>query len=118
MSVGHQEGTWYQMSLFEEREGDVRHGAGSEGGTGAAADEEGQALTASERERALTRDMMERVIERGNLNRAYKRVKANKGAPGVDGMTVGELVHFPRRQSVCYHIRHGKNTHLRERVER
>ena len=31
---------------------------------------------------------MEEILDRDNLNRAYKRVKANKGAPGVDGMTV------------------------------
>src|ERR1700722_20709046 len=35
--------------------------------------------------------LMEEVCERGNLQRALKRVKANKGAPGVDGMTVEEL---------------------------
>jgi len=34
---------------------------------------------------------MERICEPKNLNRAYKRVKANRGKPGVDGMTVGEL---------------------------
>ncbi|MCK4391696.1 group II intron reverse transcriptase/maturase [Candidatus Bipolaricaulota bacterium] len=34
---------------------------------------------------------MERICERANLNRAYKRVKANKGAAGVDGMTVHDL---------------------------
>ena len=34
---------------------------------------------------------MEEVVETGNLNRAYQRVKANKGAPGVDGMTVDDL---------------------------
>ncbi|MCK4374681.1 MAG: group II intron reverse transcriptase/maturase [Candidatus Brocadiae bacterium] len=34
---------------------------------------------------------MERICERANLNRAYKRVKANQGAPGVDGMTVDDL---------------------------
>ena len=34
---------------------------------------------------------MERGCERANLNRAYKRVKANKGAAGVDGMTVHDL---------------------------
>jgi RNA-directed DNA polymerase len=34
---------------------------------------------------------MEQVIEPANLNRAYARVMANKGAPGVDGLTVGKL---------------------------
>jgi RNA-directed DNA polymerase len=34
---------------------------------------------------------MEKVCEPENLNRAYKRVKANKGSPGVDGMSVRDL---------------------------
>ena len=33
-------------------------------------------------------DLLEKVLDRENLNRAYKRVKANKGASGVDGMSV------------------------------
>ena len=33
-------------------------------------------------------DILGKVLEKDNLNRAYKRVKANKGAPGIDGMTV------------------------------
>jgi len=91
MDVEQQQGTWTQLRLFEVGEGSVRPGASGESGTGPAAFEEWQASTASNRERALTSDLMERVCERGNLNRAYKRVKANKGAPGIDGMTVGEL---------------------------
>jgi hypothetical protein len=31
---------------------------------------------------------MEEICERENLKQALKRVKSNKGAPGVDGMTV------------------------------
>jgi RNA-directed DNA polymerase len=34
---------------------------------------------------------MEEVCERENLKRALQRVKANKGSPGIDGMTVQEL---------------------------
>ena len=30
-------------------------------------------------------DLLEQILDRDNLNNAYKRVKANKGAPGVDG---------------------------------
>ena len=91
MDVEQQQGTWTQLSLFERVEGSVRPGASGEGGTGPAAFEEWQASTALNRERALTSDLMERICEHGNLNRAYKRVKANRGAAGIDGMTVEEL---------------------------
>lgn len=36
----------------------------------------------------LNENLMENVLNRDNLNVAYKRVKANHGAPGVDGMSV------------------------------
>jgi len=35
--------------------------------------------------------LMEEVCERENCLQAFKRVKSNKGSPGIDGMTVGEL---------------------------
>jgi len=35
--------------------------------------------------------LMESILERDNMNRAYKQVVSNKGAGGVDGMTVGQL---------------------------
>jgi group II intron reverse transcriptase/maturase len=35
---------------------------------------------------------MERVVERGNVKAALKRVRQNKGSPGIDGMTVDELL--------------------------
>ena len=37
-------------------------------------------------------DLLGEILERDNLNRAYKRVKANKGTPGVDGMTIEEAL--------------------------
>ena len=36
-------------------------------------------------------NLMEEVCERGNLERALKRVESNRGSPGVDGMSVGDL---------------------------
>ena len=39
---------------------------------------------------------MELVVDRGNCLRALKRVRQNKGSPGVDGMTVGELPEYLR----------------------
>lgn len=38
--------------------------------------------------------LMERVVESGNMNAAYRKVKANKGAAGIDGMSVEELAGF------------------------
>ena len=38
--------------------------------------------------------LLEAVLERSNMQAALKRVKENKGAPGVDGMTVDELVPY------------------------
>jgi RNA-directed DNA polymerase len=40
---------------------------------------------------------MEAILDRQNMQRAYHRVLANKGAPGVDGMTVGQLKSFLKR---------------------
>ena len=40
---------------------------------------------------AITEQLMEEVCERENCKQALKRVKANKGSPGVDGMTVQQL---------------------------
>ena len=37
-------------------------------------------------------ELLEEILNRDNLNEAYKRVYANKGASGVDGVTVEELL--------------------------
>ena len=55
-------------------------------------------------------DLLERILSRENLNRAYKRVKANKGAPGIDGMTVEDALPWlqQHRQELLDSIRTGK----------
>jgi RNA-directed DNA polymerase len=59
--------------------------------TGTLGVEERQAPAASGVGRALEQDLMEQVVAIDNLNQAFLKVKANKGAPGVDGMTVDQL---------------------------
>jgi len=38
--------------------------------------------------------LLAQVLERANLQRALKQVRRNKGAPGIDGMTVDELPEY------------------------
>jgi RNA-directed DNA polymerase len=56
-------------------------------------------VTASRRrsmDPALSDDLMERVLAPENLRTAWRQVKANHGAPGVDGMTVEDFPAFAR----------------------
>lgn len=45
-----------------------------------------------------TTKLMEEVLRRENLIQALKRVRSNRGAPGVDGMTVTELSGYLKRE--------------------
>lgn len=36
-------------------------------------------------------EILEQILTKENLNKAYKKVKANKGAPGVDGISVDDV---------------------------
>ena len=55
-------------------------------------------------------ELLEKILDRENLNRAYKRVKANKGAPGVDGMTVEAVLPWLKEhgKELTGSIRQGK----------
>ena len=45
---------------------------------------------------AVDQQLMEEVCERENMLKAWKRVRANKGSPGVDGMTIDETPDYLR----------------------
>lgn len=69
------------------------------GGEGEARPDPGQGSpprSISGQTRALAQGLMEEVVAGPNLRRALKRVQANKGSPGVDGMTVMELADYLR----------------------
>ena len=57
-----------------------------------------------------TDNLMEQILHRDNLNKAYKKVKSNKGAGGVDGMSVDELLGFLRdnQEQLTQQIKDGK----------
>jgi RNA-directed DNA polymerase len=80
----------------EQQQDNIVHGAGDTGGTRDATHVPQQTFTALDPQRALTDQLMEQVCDPKNLVRAYRRVRANKGKPGVDGMTVHELADWLR----------------------
>ena len=49
-----------------------------------------------ERSEPIMVDLMQEVVNRENVIRAWKRVRANKGSPGIDGMTVEDLTGYLR----------------------
>jgi RNA-directed DNA polymerase len=67
-------------------------GASGEAASAAAQETEARAAKADIDSRAVALGPpMEAVVERENLKKALAQVKRNKGAPGVDGMTVDSL---------------------------
>ena len=57
-----------------------------------------------------TEGLLEQILAGENLNLAYKQVKRNKGAGGIDGMQVDELLPFLRenRKELLQSLRDGK----------
>jgi hypothetical protein len=94
------------------REGDVERraemparpkeaGAGSADGHGV----ERQARTAcGENARDENSKLMEEVLRREDVTAAYERVVRNGGAPGVDGMTVNDLMGYCRGNAGASHL--------------
>ena len=58
-----------------------------------AGEEENESLEARHAPKSPARSdrLMEEILDRENLKEALRRVKANKGSPGIDGITVNQL---------------------------
>jgi hypothetical protein len=67
-----------------------------------AAEQGTETLMAKHRTESLagTERLMEEVCELENCKQAWQRVKANKGSPGVDGMTVDELPEYLKQHGL------------------
>jgi RNA-directed DNA polymerase len=69
------------------------------GGTGEKKERERQTSTAvKERTQPEAEMLLEEVLRRENMLSALGRVRSNKGAPGIDGMSVEELVAYLKSQ--------------------
>ena len=55
-------------------------------------------------------ELLEKVLSKENLNKAYKQVYKNKGASGVDGVTVEELFAYIKehKEEILWQIRNRK----------
>lgn len=55
-------------------------------------------------------NLMEQILHKDNLNKAYKKVKSNKGAGGIDGMSVEELLGYLRnnQEQLIQKLKDGK----------
>lgn len=90
-----------QRNLDSDRE-PLHPGAGGPSETGTVVLEARQVSPAPRPAPALAVvDLMERVCDSKNIVRAYRRVRANKGTPGVDGMTVGALADWLRNNQAA-----------------
>ena len=70
--------------------------------------------------KTVTNELLDKILSRDNMNLAYKRVKANKGAGGIDGMEVNELLQYLKEngEQIKKDIRKGKyNPKAVRRVE-
>jgi RNA-directed DNA polymerase len=66
-------------------------GTRGEAPSGAAQETEARAARTSLERPAVAEPSMEAVVERANLKKALAQVRRNKGAAGIDGMTVDHL---------------------------
>ena len=55
-------------------------------------------------------ELLEKILSKDNLNKAYKQVYRNKGASGVDGITVEELSSYIKehKEEILWQIRNRK----------
>jgi len=83
--------------MIEDRTDPTSHDPNSEDRIRTIESVERQISKAKYKPDLLTSNLMERICQPANLNRAYRRVKANKGAAGIDRLTINDLGSYLRQ---------------------
>ena len=58
---------------------------------------------------AMKEDIITKILDRKNLNEAFKNVKANKGASGIDDLSVEETAEYIRYYCQYKNVQLGQN---------
>src|ERR1700761_8473099 len=106
--------------MRQKDQSSLNSGTGARGeapSAAAGAAEARAAVTCLERP-AVAGPSMERIVERENLKKALERVKRNKGAAGVDGMTVDELSAYLKEHWLAIRARLLEGTYKPQAVRR
>src|SRR5208283_1775134 len=83
--------------MRQKNQVELNLGIGARGEARSAAAQETEARAAKtdiESRAAWVGPSMEAIVERENLKKALAQVKRNKGAPGIDGMSVDDLASY------------------------
>jgi RNA-directed DNA polymerase len=66
--------------------------------------------TASVENRVPQETLMERILDRSNIQQAWNRVRSNKGAAGIDNMTITQFPAFAKAHllRIMEQIREGR----------
>lgn len=49
---------------------------------------------------AMKEDIITKILDRDNLNEAFKNVKANKGASGIDDLSIEETAEYIKEKKL------------------
>ena len=52
----------------------------------------------------MKEDIITKILDRNNLNEAFKNVKANKGASGIDNLSIEETAEYIRQNKATVNV--------------
>jgi len=78
----------------------------------------GAGIRRDDRKASPEENLLEKILSRENMRKAWKQVRRNKGAPGIDGITVDAFLEHMRHrwESVKAELLGGKSARVRHEI--